>query len=410
MALVLGAAGFYLGAMGSVIVLLAEDLGLPPESLAWMGSIFGVALVGAALLGPALLRLGTRRLLAVSTAISAVGFTLLALAPTLPLVAVGAALQAAGGAGTVLVGPALLTGPTAAVRLTRVNAVSSVVSVTSPLIVGAMVAAALSGRIALLLAALPMALVAVVAARGDSRPAPTIPSPHDLSRPADAQPHQPASREAQPREADALDAHPQPARPVEAHPSDPREEAAPAGDDVVGRPSPWLVLRRWLAIVMGVAAEFAFLVWAVARLVDAGLSTGLAATVGASFPIGMAIGRVLGPWLIAHLPAVPVGAALAAAGTLLVVLGPVWPVISAGLILAGLGIATFYPVTLARLMAVPGLPASVGPSLGALASGTAIMVSPTALALLGSVMELRLAYLVVLPLLGALVLLHGRER
>lgn len=388
MALVLGAAGFYLGAMGSVIVLLAEDLGLQPSDLGWVGSVFGVALLAIAFIGPALLRIGSQRLLAISTAMSAVGFVVLALAQTLPLVALGAGLQAAGGAATILLGPVLLSGPTADIRLTRVNAVSSVVSVVSPLVVGAMIAASLDGRLALLISAVPMAVVAVAAARNSRIPTPplTIPAAPPSGRAPEAQPVDGAAA------------------------ATPGEAARPVGDDVVGRPSPWLVLRRWLAIVMGVAAEFAFLVWAVARLVEAGLGTGLAATVGASFPIGMAVGRVLGPWVIAHLPAVPVGASVSAVGTVLVVVGPTWPFISAGLILAGLGIATFYPVTLARLMSVPGLRQSLATSLGALASGTAITLAPAGLALLGSAVDLRLAYLVVLPLLGALVLLHGRAR
>jgi hypothetical protein len=92
----------------------------------------------------------------------------------------------------------------------------------------------------------------------------------------------------------------------------------------------------------------------------------------------------------------------------LVVVGPGWPVIAAGLLVAGFGIATLYPVTLAHLMATPGLPQSWGPSLGALASGAAVMVAPAVLALVGEVVELRLAFLLVLPTLGALVLLYGR--
>jgi len=102
-----------------------------------------------------------------------------------------------------------------------------------------------------------------------------------------------------------------------------------------------------------------------------------------------------------------VGAGLAAAGTVLVVVGNGWPVIAAGLLLAGLGIATLYPVTLVRLMTVPGLRPELASSLGTLAAGTAMTLAPAGLAALGGVVELRFAYLVVLPLLGALVLLHG---
>ena len=63
---------------------------------------------------------------------------------------------------------------------------------------------------------------------------------------------------------------------------------------------------------------------------------------------------------------------------------------------------------LSRLMAVPGLPPSHGASLGALASATAIIVAPAALAALSGSIDLRLAFLVPIPLLLTLVLLHGR--
>jgi len=168
------------------------------------------------------------------------------------------------------------------------------------------------------------------------------------------------------------------------------------------------VLARWLAVVMSVAAEFSFLVWGVARLVDSGLEAGPAATLGAVFPLGMAVGRIVGPWVLARVPAVPLGAGLAAVGTTAVVVGPAWPVIAFGLLLAGLGIAVLYPVTLARLLSTPRLPQEWGSSLGALASGVAIVLAPAGLALLGDVVELRLAFLVVLPMLAALALLYGR--
>lgn len=375
MSLVLGAAGFYLGGLGVIIVVLAADLGVPPTSLAWMGSIFGVALLATAPFGPLALRWGANPLLAACTFLSAAGFTLLALAPTLPLVAVGAALQALGGSFTIILLPILLAGTRAHIRVTRANAVSSVVSVAAPLLIGLLIAVGIDGRRSLLLAALPMLVVAVVAVRNARLDA------------ADPPPPRAPRRRAVREEGSELEVPP----PAVANP-----------------PSYTLVVRRWLCVVLSVAAEFSFLVWAVARLVDGGLDAASAATVGAAFPVGMAVGRVLGPWLIERLPAVPVGAAVAAAGTVLVVVGPGWPVIAAGLVLAGLGIATLYPVTLVGLMNVPRLPQPVAGSLAALASGTAIIVAPAGLAALAEGVELRLAFLVVLPLLLVLVLLRGR--
>jgi len=99
-----------------------------------------------------------------------------------------------------------------------------------------------------------------------------------------------------------------------------------------------------------------------------------------------------------------------ATGTLLVVLVDAWPVVGLGQLLAGLGLATLYPILLARLMHTPGLRPEFGASLGALASGTAITVAPAVLALLATVVDLRIAFLLPLPILIGTLLLYGRPR
>ena len=176
------------------------------------------------------------------------------------------------------------------------------------------------------------------------------------------------------------------------------------------KPRAAAVLRRWLCVVMAVSVEFCYVVWGVSRLRDTGLDISIAAVLGIAFPVGMAVGRLSGGWLIRRLPAVPFGVLLSTLGSVLVVLGPGWPTIAPGLLLAGLGIATLYPVTLAELMAVPGLRPAIGASLGALASATAILLAPTALARLAASVELRLSFLLALPLLGLLLALRGRTR
>ena len=97
------------------------------------------------------------------------------------------------------------------------------------------------------------------------------------------------------------------------------------------------------------------MVWAVARLVATGLPTATAALLGSAFPIGMAIGRTIGPihWR-GWSPVVPAGL-FAAAGTLLVSLFDTPAAVAVGLAVAGLGVAPLYPVTLAALVATPGL-------------------------------------------------------
>jgi MFS family permease len=83
--------------------------------------------------------------------------------------------------------------------------------------------------------------------------------------------------------------------------------------------------------------------------------------------------------------------------------------VALGLVVAGLGVAPLYPVTLASLVATPGLSSARLAAIGALASGTAILVAPAVLAVLARVVDLRTAYLVTLPLIAVLFLLSRRS-
>jgi MFS family permease len=164
------------------------------------------------------------------------------------------------------------------------------------------------------------------------------------------------------------------------------------------------VARGWARVVLAVAVEFCFVIWAVARLLDSGLSIATAALLGSAFPIGMAVGRAVGP---VHLrgwsPIVP-GGLLAIGGTLLVSLFDAPSVVTAGLVVAGIGVAPLYPVTLAALVATPGLSQARLAALGASASGVAILLAPAMLAALAGVVDLRTAFLITVPLLAALFL------
>ena len=353
--------GFYVASIGVVVVVLAGDLGLPLAQLAWVGSTFGYGLVAMALAGPFVLRLGANRVLALSAAALGVGSVLLAFSGVALQAYIGAILQGIGAAGLVLVAPGLVHGPDAEKRLTQANAAASVAGILAPLLLGLAAMTGLGGRLPLLLMAAAMAVlgvVALLAAREDRASVQVA---------------------------------------VEAEVPQVRFLRLEAG-------------RRWLALVCAVAVEFCFVVWGVARLTATGLDAGQAAIIAAAFQIGMALGRVLGSWLIGRMSMVPVGSALTAAGTLLVVVFDAWPVIGAGQLLAGFGVATLYPMLLARLMRTPGLRPEFGASLGALASGTAIIVAPAVLALLASVVDLRLAFLLPLPLLVAMLALRGRTR
>lgn len=351
--------GLYVSAMGAVLAGLATEFSVNPASLSWVGSTFGVGLIVVAVFGRLILRRGARPAITASTLAFACGTLLVALAPSLALIFVGAVIQGLAAAVTILVAPVMLA-EAAAIRLTRVNAAASLIGIAAPLLVGAAIGIGLPGRLALLTLVPLLAWLLWILLR--------------LPRTA----------------------HPGSAS------SGPIEEAGI-------RPSRWATIRRWLAVTMAVSVEFCYVVWGVSRLRTAGLDTSLAAILGISFPVGMAAGRLLGPALIRRLPAVPYGVAVSILGTLLVVLSSSWPVVAAGLAIAGLGVATLYPVSLARLLDVPGLSSNHAASLGALASGAAIVLAPVALATLATVMDLRLAFGVPIPLLLILLALHGRH-
>ncbi len=350
--------GFYVASIGVVVVLLAPDLHLEVGQVAWVGSIFGYGLLVMALAGPALLQLGVNRVLALSAGALGVGSVLLGLPLGAMPAYVGAILMGLGAAGLALVTPKFLHGPGAEAKLTRANAAASLSGVAAPLLLGVATLTGLGGRLPLLLMAACMGLLLFAALRS----APEPPSPRTVD----------------------------------------------AGD--VPRVDRGKTLRNWLALVCSVSAEFCFIVWGVVRLTGTGLDAGSAAVVASSFQIGMALGRVVGPAFIARFPMVTVGTGVAAVGTLMVVLGTSWQVVGAGQLVAGFGIATLYPITVARLMATPGLRPELGASFGVLGSGVAITIAPTVLALLAGVVDLRVAFLVPLPLLLGVLLLHGRRR
>jgi hypothetical protein len=343
--LAMGSLGFLLAGFGPYLLLLGGELHRSSAGLVWLSSAFGVGLLVVAATGPVLMRAGAGVVLRVAALTVAVGAASMAATPLLAVAGTGALLVGFGGAALVLVTPALIRGRTAAARLTRVNGVSSVAGILGPVSIGALEHAGVHGRLALL-APLP-ALVLLASWR-------RVPAP-----PADQ----------------------------------------PSG----GRPGGVRVAVAWARVVLAVSGEFCFLVWGAARIRDVGVSGAAAAALSAAFTVGMAVGRLLGPRLAGHPLVVPGGALTAMVGTGLGALGGNPWTVTAGLGVAGLGIAVLYPVTLARLAATPGLAARHSAALGASASGTAILAAPAVLAVLGDLLTLRVAFLLPIPLLALLV-------
>jgi MFS family permease len=345
------ALGFLVASFGPYLAALADELERPRGQLVWVTSTFGVGLLIAAVAGPAVLRAGPGRVLWAACLAMGAGSAAMAATPALPVAGTGSVLVGLGCAAVALVTPVLLAGPGAARRLTKAVAAASTAGVCAPLAFGGLEYLGLPGRWSLLLT-LPVLLAA-------------------LARPAVVA----AERLAE------------------------RRRRLPTGPAAVG----------WLRIVLSVSCEFCFVVWAVARLLDTGASLGTASVLSTGFVIGMAVGRLVGPRFADHPRAVLVASLTAMAGTAIVYAGDDAATVTAGITLASLGIALLYPISLAQLLAVPGLDTRHAASIGSLASGTAVVAAPAALGWMDTVISLRTAFLLPIPLLVILLTLIPRR-
>ena len=353
MSVTYGGLGYLLGGLGSCLVLLSRDLGIPRGALSWLSAGFGVALLLVGAVGQRVLRIEPGRVLRAGCGGLAIGAALLAVAPSVLPAQLGALLIGLGGAAVVLSAPALLIGPGAEAQLTRVNAVSSLAGVSAPVLLGALDGAIGRGRLALIF---PVPAMLFLAIYGQAKAV-----------------------------TDTLAVEPAPSSP-------------PGRIDVA---------VRCLAVVAAVCPEFAFVVWAASRIQDAGLGPAGAATAAAAFPIGMGIGRLFGPRFVSGGRAIATGVSLGVAGTLLVV-APLAPLlVASGVALAGLGIAMLYPLTLTRLVQTPGLGLQRGSALAAMASGAAVLGAPLALDWLARGVGLRSAFLAAVP---SMLLVAGAQR
>ncbi|MEV8378207.1 MFS transporter [Kribbella sp. NPDC056861] len=371
-ALSLAGLGFAIAGLGACVALLARDLDESTDRLAVLPSAFAVGLLVVAAAGSFVLRTDAKLpVLRAGALVCAIGTVLLAVAHNLVVALVGGLLVGLGGALMILVVPLMLSGPRAAIRIARANAISSTTGIFAPLVIGTLDSIGPTGRLAMLLAAIPLVLL--------------VPLTRSYRAPTTDE-----------RAVNIV-------------------VAGGAGDLslMTGGTArrPWgSVFGGWSRVVLAVAVEFCFVIWAVARMLATDLPAGKAALLASAFPIGMAIGRVIGPVKVERVSALLPGAVLAAAGTVLVTAFDTPVPVTIGLGVAGLGVATMYPIVLADLISIPGVSPAHLSSLSACASGVAILLAPAALAALAGVLELRAAFLIPLPLLVILLLIRRPAR
>lgn len=164
----------------------------------------------------------------------------------------------------------------------------------------------------------------------------------------------------------------------------------------------WL---HWCALLVFVAVEFCIAFWATDYLEsERGLSDSAAAASASLLLVGMTIGRLAGGWLAKRVAAERIlfGAlALATTGFTLYWLVEAVPATLAGLVVAGLGIAVLYPLTLALAIEASGGRTDAASARAAFATGTAVGIAPFALGALADGAGLRAANGIVPALLAA---------
>ncbi len=355
--LVQAAIGWCVGGLGPVLVLGARDLDIPRYQLSWLGSAFGFGLLGAGLLGRRILARGAEPVTRIGALAISIGVLLLGLGTNPQTLIAGGLLQGIGCSAFLIATPALIGTDSRARRLAIAVGASSVAALLAPGAVSVLDQWLPTGRVAL---TIPIVWLAPLGMR-------RLSAPEGLG-------------------------------------IDRRGEATnrPAGSMSA---ETW---RRWLVIVLAVAAEFCFWTWGAARLVDAGAGEDTASGLAVAFALGMVLGRIIGPRSLGSLNPIKLSGLGASAAGAAVVGALGLPLLVLALFVAGLGIAVLYPVSLSRLLDDPGLSEERLIALAAYASGVAITITPTLLGLLDQVISLRFAFGLVPIRLGTMIWLDQR--
>ena len=195
-------------------------------------------------------------------------------------------------------------------------------------------------------------------------------------------------------------------------PASPARDRTSSGDDG-GSPLPRPYWMSWLILSLSVGAEFSFVVWGSQVVVArSGISDVQATRLASLFVLGMVAGRLAVSAGLGHgsrsLPVLRGCAALAMVGAVVTLLATGAELAGLGLLLGGLGISAIYPLSASLALAhAPGVPVRASARLTA-ASGSAILVVPLGLGLVAGAVGVEGAWLIVLGLLAAGLLLALR--
>jgi fucose permease len=340
---------------------LRDEVTMSDSVASLHGSAFGFALLGAALLGPQLLRRFTRhRLLAWAALAMAGGAVVFGIGRAIALTLLGAAVTGLGAALMVLIAPGLVVDlhpddPHGATS--TLNATPMLAGLTLPFAIAAG-GGALGWRWVYIVPVMVIGVVGAALASGHPAPPTVVGDGHGPVR-------------------------------------------------SLRLPS---ILACWLVLVVGVMIELGIGFWAVEALeAVAGASSGTAAIAlalyfGAMMTCRLVAGRLIATFGTARvLLASGIGHVLAVS---VFVAGPGVVVRIVALIAAGLAVAPMYPVSVTRLMALG--PTDVMAPVATLGSAAGVISGPLILGLASDAVGLRGA-LVALPVFGALFLVVLRR-
>ena len=382
-----GAWAAFIYLTGPVSPILSEDLGMSLAAAGLIGTALALGIITASLAAPrAVGRLGRDRATKAGLVVVAAGLVGMVLVPLVASGSVafglilGLVWVSASGGGTMLnASMARLSDahPVHSARvITEANAAAAWVGLFSPLILGAALGAGLGWQVGIL-ACLVLALAAlvglVVADRVTARSGPgTVGAPGDTSGDA----HQLAVQ--------------------------PALETVPAPRSPNAAVTASLPRVFWLAMVglfAAVATEFAINYWGSTLIQEqTGAPAASATAAMAAVVAGVAIGRTIGSALTLRLG--PHRMLLGGFGLALVGFGVLWTAETltlsvVGLFVAGLGIATLFPLLLDRGIVLSAGHPDLAMARSSLVLGLAVGSAPFALGALGSVMPVQMALLLV---------------
>ena len=358
--------GYFINVFGPITPFLKAELRLSYTVSSLHFSAFALGIIGAGLTGHRLIqRLGRWNALWVGAFGISLG-ALLLIAGRDPVVTIGASfLMGLVGSVILAIVPSVLSdqhGEKLPVAFSEANVMASAVSASAPVLVGWFAASALGWRMALVVAALA-ALVLRFSFGTVSFP-----------------PTQAAAGAGQPR-----------------------------------RRLPALYWVYWTGLVAVISIEFCMIFWSADYLeTSLGMPKAGAAQAGSLFLVGMIVGRVAGSRLVQRFRAhqVVTGSLLIAGAGFLIYWTAAAPMFGmVGLLIAGLGVASLYPLILSLALGSARGNTVRASAFTSLASGVAIFLLPLILGRLADMVGIRPAYGVVVVLLVAgLLIVQGTRR